>query len=119
MDVFKTAEDILNEKGSEILSISPDALIAEALTLMTEKRVGSILIQDENNYIGIWTERDLMINVQSEGFDIRTAKMCDYMNQSFIIARHGYIIGNTRSCYSATILCDRPQTIRTGGTENQ
>lgn len=94
MDIFKTAEDILNEKGSEIFSIGPEALIKDALQLMNNRRVGSILIRDGNNYIGIWTERDLMSNVISEGFDIHTAKIKDYMTTKLIYARHDDIIFN-------------------------
>ena len=28
MDVYETAEDILNEKGSDILAVSPDSTLA-------------------------------------------------------------------------------------------
>jgi signal-transduction protein with cAMP-binding, CBS, and nucleotidyltransferase domain len=92
MDIFKTAEDILNEKGSEIYSIGPDALIKDALELMTARRVGAILIRDGNDYIGIWTERDLTRNVISEGFDINTAKVKDYMTTKLIYVQHNDII---------------------------
>ena len=94
MDVFKTAEDILNEKGSEIYSIGPDALIKDALELMTARRVGSILIRDGSDYIGIWTERDLMNNVITEGFDLNTAVIKDYMTTKLIYARHDDVIFN-------------------------
>ncbi len=88
MDVFKTAEDILNEKGSEILSIGPDALVAAAIELMNKRRVGSILIRDGNDYIGIWTERDLLTHVLSQDFDFQTTKIRDHMQTELIYAKH-------------------------------
>jgi signal-transduction protein with cAMP-binding, CBS, and nucleotidyltransferase domain len=88
MDVFKTAEDILNEKGSEILSIGPDALLSAAIELMTKRGVGAILIRDGNDYVGIWTERDLLNKVLVEGFDLHTAKIRDHMKTKLIYAQH-------------------------------
>jgi len=88
MDIFKTAEDILNEKGSEILSIGPDALVSDAIALMTKRRVGSILIREGSDYVGIWTERDLLNSVLVEGFDLRTAKIRDHMKTDLVYAQH-------------------------------
>ncbi len=88
MDVFKTAEDILNEKGSEILSIGPDALVSAAIDLMNKRRVGSILIRDGNSYVGIWTERDLLRNMRSPDFDLKTTKIRDHMQAELIYAKH-------------------------------
>jgi len=92
MDIFRTAEDILNEKGSEIVSIGPDAVIEKALTLMAERNVGAILVRSGSEYVGIWTERDLMKNILSEGFDVHTAKVGDYMTRDLIYAQHNDII---------------------------
>jgi signal-transduction protein with cAMP-binding, CBS, and nucleotidyltransferase domain len=92
MDIFKTAEDILNEKGSEILSIGPEALLSDAIALMTKRRVGAILIRDGNDYVGIWTERDLLHTALSQDFDLQTAKIGDHMKTKLIYAQHDEII---------------------------
>ena len=94
MDIFRTAEDILNEKGSEILSVDPDATIANALTKMAERKVGAMLVRSGSEYVDIWTERDLMKNILSEGFDVHTAKIGDYMTRGLIYAQHNDIIYN-------------------------
>lgn len=94
MDIFRTAEDILDEKGSDIISIGPDAVIANALTKMAERNVGAMLVRSGSEYVGIWTERDLMKNVLIEGFDIHTAKIGDYMTRGLIFAQHNDIIYN-------------------------
>ena len=88
MDEFKTAEDILNEKGSEIYSIGPDALISDTIAFMNKNKVGAILIRDGVKYIGIWTERDLLRNVITAGFDAHTAKISDHMQTKLIYAQH-------------------------------
>lgn len=94
MDIFRTAEDILNEKGSEILSIGPDAVIANALTKMAERNVGAMLVRSGSDFVGIWTERDLMKNILSEGFDVHTAKISDYMTRDLVYAQHNDNIYN-------------------------
>ena len=92
MDVFKTAEDILNERGSDLLTTGPDALVSEAIRLMTTKKVGSILVKDNDDFIGIWTERDLLNNALQDGFDLKTAKLSNHMKTKLIYAQHDEII---------------------------
>lgn len=89
MDLFfKTAEDILSEKGSSILSTHPDATIAEAITLITQHKVGAILAREDDKYVGIWTERDLINQVLTRGFDVKTSKLRDHMKTKLIYAQH-------------------------------
>ncbi len=77
---MKTAADLLNEKGHKIISVSQDTKIIDAIKIMNEYNIGAILTTDENgDYVGIWTERDLMRNIVEEDFDIKTSVMKDYM----------------------------------------
>lgn len=92
MDVFKTAEDILNERGSDLLTIGPDALVTEAIALMTDKKVGSILVVENGNFVGIWTERDLLNQVMNDTFCLKQTKMRDCMSTKLIYAQHDDII---------------------------
>lgn len=82
----RTAKDILSEKGGHLITISSDATVYQALTVMTQNRVGSIVILEEEKIIGIWTERDLMFQALEEGFDPRTARLRDHMSENIISA---------------------------------
>jgi CBS domain-containing protein len=55
-----TAEDMLNEKKGPIFSVGPDATVREALDVMAEHGIGSILVMEGDRLVGIWTERDLI-----------------------------------------------------------
>jgi CBS domain-containing protein len=77
---MKTAEDILQEKGNQIISVSPDSTIYDALRIMIENQIGAILIKQEDKIIGIWTERDLMRNTVTAGFNPKTAIISEYMS---------------------------------------
>jgi signal-transduction protein with cAMP-binding, CBS, and nucleotidyltransferase domain len=76
---MKTAEQMINEKGNHLISVSPNTSIYDALRLMIEKQIGAILVKKGDEIVGIWTERDLMRNTVTAGFDAQKAKIGDYM----------------------------------------
>ena len=53
---------ILRLKGSAVYSVKPDAPISEAVELMHEKRIGAVLVMedDEGKIQGILSERDII-----------------------------------------------------------
>lgn len=40
------------------MAVAPDTKVLEALTIMAEKNIGSVLVMDGGEYLGIITERD-------------------------------------------------------------
>ncbi|MBT8148154.1 MAG: CBS domain-containing protein [Gammaproteobacteria bacterium] len=82
----RTAKDILEEKGGHMVTISTDATVYQAVTLMTQNRVGSVVVTEDEKIVGIYTERDLMFQVLEEGFDPRTARIKDHMSENLISA---------------------------------
>lgn len=82
----RTARDILKEKGGHMVTINSDATVFQALTVMTQNRVGSIVVLEEEKISGIWTERDLMFRALEEGFDPKTARLKDNMSENLVSA---------------------------------
>ena len=63
-----TVGQLLQRKGSEVVSVSPEALVYKALQLMQDEEVGALAVVDENgNLIGIVSERDYARKVILEG----------------------------------------------------
>ena len=54
---MQNVSDILAFKGSKVCSVAPDATVFDALTLMSEKNIGSVLVLDNDKLVGILTER--------------------------------------------------------------
>ena len=50
--------DILIRKGASAVAVKPDTKVIDALLLMADKNIGSILVMDGGEYSGIVTERD-------------------------------------------------------------
>ena len=62
-----TVRQLLQRKGSEIWSIGPDARVYEALELMADKGIGALLVLEEENLVGIISERDYARKVALQG----------------------------------------------------
>ncbi len=49
---------LLKVKGEHVWSISKESTVEDSLKLMAEKQIGSLVVVDEGQVIGIFTERD-------------------------------------------------------------
>ena len=58
--------EILEEKGGEVLKVDAEASVFEAVQLMVEKNVGSLLVTEGGEVTGIVTERDYLRRVTLE-----------------------------------------------------
>jgi len=81
---MKLVKHLLDNKGTEIISITEDASVLDAIKLMAERAVGSLLVMDGDVLKGIVTERDYARKVIVKGRasdttrvgEIMTAKVC-------------------------------------------
>jgi CBS domain-containing protein len=87
-DSMKTAEAIIAEKGSEIVAVSKDQTLFEAIQLMNEKKIGAILVKDGDDFVGIWTERDYLRNSSDPEFSPHKVKIGDSMSSPLHYAPH-------------------------------
>jgi CBS domain-containing protein len=55
---MRKVSDILGRKGASAVAVAPDTKVIEALSIMAEKNIGSLLVMDGGEYLGIITERD-------------------------------------------------------------
>jgi len=51
-------KDLLEIKGYNVHSVSPDATIYDALKLMSEKEIGAVVVVEDDKMVGIFSERD-------------------------------------------------------------
>lgn len=58
---------ILARKGVNIVVVSPDISVLDALKIMAEKNIGSVVVMDQGKYLGIVTERDYSRKVALKG----------------------------------------------------
>jgi CBS domain-containing protein len=63
----KSIAQILKLKGSDVWSIEPGAKVYDALKLMADKGVGALVVLEDGQVVGIFTERDHARKVDLEG----------------------------------------------------
>jgi CBS domain-containing protein len=73
-DVMTTVADLLNRKGAAIVSILPSETIENAAKLLTDKRIGALVVRDRRGKLGgILSERDVVRAIAFRG----TAALAD------------------------------------------
>jgi len=55
---MKFVRDVLEKKGSSVWTIQPDATVREALTEMSNRNVGALVVADQGRVVGVISERD-------------------------------------------------------------
>jgi CBS domain-containing protein len=84
---MNTVKEILDTKGRDVISVTPDAIVIEALTLMAERNIGAILVLDKSGEIaGILSERDFARKIIVKGRACETSKVKDIMTSKIICA---------------------------------
>lgn len=71
---------ILQRKGSSIISVKPDATVLQALEMMAEKNIGSIMVMEGDEYLGLITERDYARKVILKGHSSVETKVGEIMS---------------------------------------
>ncbi len=85
---MKTAEEIVARKGQGMIRVSHDTVVCEAIKIMNENHIGSVLVEKDGKIAGIWTERDFLTDFQREDFKPREDTVEKYMKTGLHIAAH-------------------------------
>src|SRR5215471_2358513 len=82
-----TIRQLLDQKGSAVASIHPDATVFDAIAKMADNDIGSLVVVEPEGIIGIITERDYARNVSLKGKTSPTIRVREIMETNFITAR--------------------------------
>ena len=82
-----TVRQLLDQKGRHVWAIHPDATVFDAVKKMAEKDVGSLVVIDGENVLGIITERHYARNVVLKGKASPATPVRDIMERRLVVAR--------------------------------
>ena len=71
---------VITRKGILPVTVSPDITVVEALTIMAEKNIGSVVVVQNDEYLGIMTERDYSRKVILKDKNSMTTKVSEIMS---------------------------------------
>jgi len=96
---MKTAEEIWKEKERQLVTVTADTTIYDALQIMVRNKIGAILVTQDDKIVGIWTERDLMEDIVEKGYDIKNTPIGDYMTTGLKTVHHTATVYNMLDKY--------------------
>ena len=76
---MKLVKHLLDGKGRDIVSVVPDSTVLEAIILMADKAIGSLMVMVDNELLGIVTERDYARKVIIKGRSSKTTRVSEIM----------------------------------------
>jgi CBS domain-containing protein len=90
----QSVEAVLRTKANDkLVSVAASATVAEAVATMAERRVGAVLIMNEDALVsGIFTERDLLVRVVQAGRDPRATPISLVMTRELRFVTPGTTI---------------------------
>ena len=79
---MRTIKHILDRKSRELAIIEPEKTVFEALKLMADKNIGSVIVMDGTRYLGILSERNyarqvVLLNKSSKQLPVREIMRTD------------------------------------------
>jgi CBS domain-containing protein len=80
---MKKVADILSHKGSRITSVTPETTVLDALRLMADQNIGSVVVTEGTHYLGIMTERDYSRKVILKGKSSTDTPVSEIMSKDF------------------------------------
>jgi len=75
-------KDILKIKGGQIFSIGPDAPLPQAVSLMVEHDIGSLVVMEKGQMSGLLTFREVLAAMHRYRGDIHEVKVSQVMVKS-------------------------------------
>ncbi len=80
-------QQLLNMKSQDICRVAPDDTVLDAIRIMAERDVGSVLVMSDDRLLGIFTERHYSRNVFLEGKSSPITLIGEVMTDKFIAVR--------------------------------
>lgn len=75
---------ILKSKGSDVAKLGPDVTLQDAARLLTEKRIGAVVIMEGDRLVGILSERDIVKAVSLHGAVALTTPLREVMTSRVV-----------------------------------
>ena len=80
---MRKVSNVLQRKGNRVATVPPEMTVIDALKLMAEQNIGSVVVMKEEKFAGIMTERDYSRKVILKGRHSSETKVGEIMTTDF------------------------------------
>jgi CBS domain-containing protein len=85
---MKTLQQLLNEKKfKEIISITPNRPVFDALVIMAEYKIGALVVIDHEKLVGVFSERDYAREVILKGRSSKNTQINEVMTHKVLVGQ--------------------------------
>ena len=84
---MRTVKDILVTKGDNVVTIDRKQSVYDAILLMDTHHIGSLVVTDNGELVGVITERDYACKVIIKGKQSKTTNVEEVMSGKVVVAR--------------------------------
>ena len=84
--------DLLSQKGGQVWTVTPEAMVFDAIHMMAEKNVGALLVTDQGKLIGIISERDYTRKVALKGKSSKQTPVREILSTHVVHVSPGHTI---------------------------
>jgi CBS domain-containing protein len=88
---------MLARKGNSVVSITADRSVLEAARLMNEQGIGGLVVVEDDDLVGVFTERDVLRRVVAERRDPEQTKVGEVMTSNVITCSPGTSLEECRA----------------------
>ena len=79
--MHRPVRDILARKGNRVFVVAPDATVLQAVERMNEHLIGALVVVDNDKFVGIVTERDILTRLVAKEKNPRETRVADIMTR--------------------------------------
>jgi CBS domain-containing protein len=80
--------DLLKNKGLEVIAVDSDSTVDAAINKMIERNIGAILVMKDGEFVGVFTERDVLKCWVDKGkISYDKVKISDVMSKDLIVIK--------------------------------
>ena len=84
---MSTIREVLDRKGSNVVTIAIDTTVLEAIDTMSQANIGAAVVVKDGKAAGIFTERDYLRKIALEGRSSRETTMAEVMSSPLITVK--------------------------------
>lgn len=89
---MKTVRELLKGKSFQVLSVSPQTSVFDALELMAHMDVGALVVLENDVLVGVFSERDYARKVILHGKASRDTPVADIMTRELVTVKPGQTV---------------------------
>jgi CBS domain-containing protein len=80
-----TIATILQDRDGDIVSVTAEATVKEAVALLATRRIGAVPVLEDGRVIGIMSERDVIYGLEQQGAELLDLPVRDVMTAPAIV----------------------------------